>query len=659
MTRFGDRFLNEYFAECEEHLITVRRGLLALEGSVGHSRPKASLTEELFRSFHSLKGLAGMVEDREGELLAHEMESYLRAVREGEVRLTTLGVETLIEGTRALEATIAARHTRQGPPDITRTLARLRALASPALIEGGGVVGQAQEQDATATSSIGSGAPASWECVFTPSPELISRGVNVDLVRSRLRTTGEIINATPMVGDQGSVAFRFLVAGTIADEQVEVWRADGMVCTRREDPVGSAAVTVAEPVASARPASRSSGQYVRVHLDRLDELMRMIGDLVIHRARLGEALASVERRVPQAEWRVVQESTTSIERQLRMLREGVMRVRLVPVDEIFHRIPFAVRDLARETGRRTRVAISGQETEIDKYLVERMMDPMLHLVRNAVAHGLESPEERTAAGKPEEGTIALSASASGDVVTIEIADDGRGVDADRILARARATGLAVPAGDLDDDKLLDLICAPGFSTRDESDRVSGRGFGMAVVRSTVQDLGGSMRMASTPGAGTRFTIALPLTLAITDALIARIGSHTFAVPQSAVREVVEVEAAAIRRLEEREVTVFRGGALPVIRLSSVLGIRPIATSQRFHAFIVGTGSAAVGLLVDRILGQREIVVRTTVDPLVHVEGISGATDLGDGRAVLILDVAALARHGGERPAPPLAAQEIA
>ena len=650
MTRFGDRFLNEYFAECEEHLTIVRRGLLALESSVGHARPKASLTEELFRSFHSLKGLAGMVEDRQGEFLAHEMESYLRAVREAEVRLTTHGVETLIEGTRALEATINARHAQRDPPDTEATLANLRALVGHT----------STEADTPKPPLEGVIPPASWECVFTPSPELIGRGVNVDLVRSRLRAVGEIINATPLVSEQGSVAFRFLVAGSIADAQVDEWRADGMVCTRREESAGGAAnVTLAQPVAAPRPASRSSSQYVRVHLDQLDELMRMIGDLVIHRARLGEALASVERRVPQAEWRAVQESTTSIERQLRMLREGVMRVRLVPVDEMFHRIPFAVRDLARETGRPARVEITGQETEIDKYLVERMMDPMLHLVRNAVAHGLESPAERTAAGKPPEGTIALRASASGDVVTIEIADDGRGVDAERVLARARASGRPVPPGEVDDEKLLDLICAPGFSTREESDRVSGRGFGMAVVRSTVQDLGGSMRMVSTPGAGTRFTIALPLTLAITDALIARVGSHTFAVPQSAVREVVEIEAAAIRRLEEREVTVFRGGALPVIRLSQVLGIQPIPTLQRFHAFIVGTASAAVGLLVDRIVGQREIVVRTTVDPLVHVEGISGATDLGDGRAVLILDVTALARLGGERSARQLPAQEIA
>jgi len=215
------------------------------------------------------------------------------------------------------------------------------------------------------------------------------------------------------------------------------------------------------------------------------------------------------------------------------------------------------------------------------------------------------------------------------------------VDAEKVLARAARLGLGVPAG-ADDSALLDLISSPGFSTRDESDRASGRGFGMAVVRNTVQELGGVIRMISTPGQGTRFSIDLPLTLAITDALIARVGTQTFAVPQTSVREVIEVEASALRAVEGGEVTPYRGAALPVVRLSSILGI-PQPAGTRFHAFVIGTGTAAVGLLADRILGQREIVVRAIADPLIRVDGVSGATDLGDGRAVLILDAAAIAR----------------
>jgi two-component system, chemotaxis family, sensor kinase CheA len=280
-------------------------------------------------------------------------------------------------------------------------------------------------------------------------------------------------------------------------------------------------------------------------------------------------------------------------------------------------------------------------------------------VRNAVSHGIEGVDERIAAGKPPEGTVSLTASAAGEIVTIDIADDGRGLDVERVLARATHLGLPVPA-EPDDAALLDLISSPGFSTRDESDRASGRGFGMAVVRTTVQELGGVIRMSSTRGVGTRFSIDLPLTLAITDALIARVGGETFAVPQSMVREVVEIEASAVRPLERGEVVPYRGAALPVIRLSSILGL-PQAAGPRLHAFVVGTGPAAVGLLVDRIIGQREIVVRAIADPLIRVDGVSGATDLGNGRAVLILDTTAIARlaRNGRTSKARARAEEIA
>jgi len=636
VSEFLDGFLDDYFAECAEHLTTVRRGLLALEGSVGRRRPDTAVTEELFRTFHSIKGIAGMVEHRESEQLAHEMETYLRAIREGDTRLTTHGIEALIEGARSLEHAIAARRKGEPPPDISRTLTGLRSLISEPREAGTAAESSAPEEVVASATS--------WECVFTPSPALVARGVNVDLVRSRLRDKGEIVSAVPLVSDSGAVAFRFVFTGDVDPATLDTWATDGMTCTAKAVAAPTTDVDDSDDPERApdrQTATLSSGHYVRVDLARLDELMRMIGDMVILRVRLADSLQRIESHVPAGDWRAIQEHAAGVERQLRELREGVMRVRLVPVGEIFRRMPFVVRDLARDTGRKVKVAVSGQDTEIDKFLVERMMDPVLHLVRNAVSHGIESVDERVAAGKPPEGTVSLSASAAGEIVTIDIADDGRGVDAEKVLARAARLGLGVPAG-ADDSALLDLISSPGFSTRDESDRASGRGFGMAVVRNTVQELGGVIRMISTPGQGTRFSIDLPLTLAITDALIARVGTQTFAVPQTSVREVIEVEASALRAVEGGEVTPYRGAALPVVRLSSILGI-PQPAGTRFHAFVIGTGTAAVGLLADRILGQREIVVRAIADPLIRVDGVSGATDLGDGRAVLILDAAAIAR----------------
>ncbi len=629
-----DSFLDDYFAEAEEHLAVIRRALLVLEHSVGQPRPDAANLEELFRSFHSLKGIAGMVDHRETEALAHELESYLRAIREGDTILTAAGMDALIKGAGALEASIAARRSNTAPIDTDATAAELRQFA------------------AGATLDVRPGVPAAslaanWTCIFTPSPALIARGINVDTVRARLRDVGEIVSASPMITPEGSVAFQFALRGAMTGAQAAAWQHDGMVFAEVTPAAGAAAA--AGPDSGAQSGILSSGHYVRVDLARLDELMRMIGNLVILRSRLSDTVERSERHLPSAQYRAMQDDAEAIERELRELREGVMRVRLVPVGEIFRRMPFVVRDLARDTGRSVNVVMSGHDTKIDKFLVERMMDPVLHIVRNAVSHGIEAPAERLAAGKPPAATLRLAAAASGETVTIEIADDGRGIDAERVAARARQAGLAMPPGPLDNAALLELLSAPGFSTREDSDRVSGRGFGMNVVRETLHELGGTMQLETAAGQGTRFIIELPLTLAITAAMLARVGDQIFAVPQASVREVAEIDAAGIRCLQGGEIVEFRGAPLPVVRLAAVLGM-PETPAERFHAFIVGTGAAAVGLLVDRIVGHREIVVRATTDPLIRVEAVTGATDLGDGRAVLILDVTAIARQTRERGA---------
>lgn len=469
MTEFLDRFLADYFAESEEHLMTVRRALLSLEDSVGRERPAAAVTEELFRTFHSIKGIAAMVEHRETEQLAHEMESYLRAVRDGDARLTTQGIEALIDGANALERTVAARRQGQPPVDTGRAIALLQRLLPTAVTAA----------SAAAPDGARSALEPSWACTFTPSPALVARGVNVDIVRARLRGVGEILSGVPIFTEEGAVAFRFLFSGTPDEDTLKSWATDGMSCA----PYAVANQPVEpDPVPEPAPTAMSAGHYVRVDLARLDDLMRMIGDLVILRARLADSILRAEPHLPSAEWRNIQEQNAAIERQLRELREGVMRVRLVPVGEIFRRMPFVVRDLARDSGRKVKVELTGQSTEIDKFLVERMMDPVLHIVRNAVSHGIESVDERIAAGKPPEGTLSLRASAAGEIVTIDIEDDGRGLDVERIRARAAQAGITVPA-DADAVTLLDVIASPGFSTRDESDRASGRGTGVPMKSS--------------------------------------------------------------------------------------------------------------------------------------------------------------------------------
>jgi two-component system chemotaxis sensor kinase CheA len=631
-------FMDDYFAECDEHLASIRRQLLALEGRGDRAPVEPAVLEELFRDFHSVKGISGMVELREAEMLAHHMESYLRTLRERGAQLTPAGLDALFNGVDALERTLAARKAGHDAPPHDAAIDMLAAVvegAQPdAVMPAGGPGGES-------SASLGR-----WRVTFVPSPSLVARGMNVDTVRARLREAGQIVDAVPKVLPEG-IAFEFTVAAELDEARLESWRADGLVVETLAAAAG-AGVSSQEAPRTVQPS-----HVVRVDLTRLDDLMRMIGDLVITRSRLEESLRRVEARVPAVEWRAAQENSLTLSRQLRDLREGVMRVRLVPVSEIFRRMPFAVRDLARETGKQVRLELEGQDTEIDKFLIERMLDPVLHLVRNAVSHGFETPAERELAGKPAEGTLRLAAAGVGDSVVLEVADDGRGVDVEEVVARARQAGLPVPAGPLDHATVLDLICTPGFSTRDQTDRASGRGVGMAVVRTAIQELNGTLTLESAKGEGTRFVIELPLTLSITDALIATVGARTFAVPQASVREVLDLDPALLRRVEHQEIAPFRGGMLPIVRLSRLFGI-PEASRGTLHVFVIGAGADATGIAVDRITGQREIVVRSMADTLVKVDGIVGATDLGDGRVVLILDPAVLARRN--RAVRPGAAQ---
>ena len=635
---FFDGFLDDYYAESDEHLTAAAEALLRLDKSIGHPSAERSAVDDLFRYFHTLKAISAMVELRPAEQLAHHLEHYLRAIREGESVLSTAGSDILIEGTRRLEHIINAHRAHQPLPSIDDVLARIEALIS----------GDGKTLAPAASETIASESGRRWICRFTPTRELLAAGIGVDLVRKRLAEIGTIVEATPDIQPDATISFRFTVltaegldvAETLAGIPLQV-EADTL---RPEvDPVVESDASAIAPDAP----NAAISHVVRVDLARLDHLMRNIGDIVISRARLAESLSRIEAHVPAAEWRAVQENSIAIDRQLRMLREGIMRVRMVPVGEIFRRMPLVVRDLARENGKRVQLELQGQATEIDKYLIERMMDPVLHLVRNAVSHGIEPPEVRVAQGKTPEGTITLSAAAVGDMVTLEIADDGYGVDPEAVVDKAREAGIAVPTGPLDAAAILALLCTPGFSTKEETDRASGRGVGMAVVKAMVEELSGTIALDTEPGQGTRFVIRLPVTLAITDALIGRVGDEAFAIPQGSVREVIEMNEADVRQLEENEIAPYRDGALPLIRLSRLFGINRPARS-RFHVFVLGHGSSAVGIAVDRIVGQREIVVRTIADPLVRVEGISGATDLGDGRVVLILDPAMLARLTNQR-----------
>lgn len=630
---FFEQFIDDYFSECDEHLATLRRLLLTLDSD---DAPQALTLQDLARALHTLKGLSGMVGLIAAEQTAHAMEDAVRALATSGRANRDL-TELLFTGERLLEGTIEAR--RKGD----------------AVVSSDGYVEQVRRTLAAETAEAPQSAsahavtlhrPSVSEAVrfeFVPSADLASRGIGVEMIRQRLSELGEITSTTPRVRPAGGVAFEFLVAVKAGAVPHEQWREDGLSWAEAQPPAATIGDSAA---ANAGVTSGPSSNVVRVDLARLDDLMRMVGELVITRARLGDSLARLDGSGSGTALDDLNEANERIERQLRTIREGVMRIRLVSVGEVFERMRFAMRDVARESGKTIRLEFSGQETQIDKLVVDRMLEPLLHLVRNSASHGIESPAERRSRGKAAEGTIHLRAQTAGDRIVLQIEDDGAGIDMGRVVKRASAMGLVAADAELLPDALLDVICTPGFSTRETADLASGRGVGMAVVRTTIRALGGELFVHSELGRGTRFTIELPLTLMITDALIVEIGDQAMAIPQVALREILPYADAGVTRFENNEVLSYRDRVVPLVDLAGFFRIPPTRGAHR-HILIVGSDAHPAGLVVDRILGLREIVVHPLTDPLTAVPGVAGATELADGRVSLILDAAALVRRSTE------------
>jgi len=636
---FFDQFIEDYFAECDEHLATARRALLALEGNAA-TPPAPDILRELFRSLHTLKGLSGMVGDGCAERVAHALEEGLRSSERTGTPLAPRFLDAFFAGVELLERCIAARRAGGSSPDPTAVLDRLSAAVrreSDPLPPDVTVPGLAPDVEAgTADGDV-------YHFEFAPSTDLAARGVSVDAVRARLRALGEIFNARPRMEGQRLV-FDFWVSVPAGHAPDPAWAADGLRWSRAQLPSPASPASPASLVAEPQPAAPGSS-VARVELSRLDAVMRLVGDLVVSRSLLDSLLNSPGDLAAVRD--ALDETSAAMERQIRQLRESVMRIRLVPVGEVFERLRFAARDAIRESGKQVALVFHGQNTEIDKLVVDRMLEPLLHLVRNAVTHGIERPEERLAKGKPAQGTLTLRAAASGDRIRVDVEDDGAGIDVERVARRARAQGLLRPGDSLTADELLGVLCAPGFSTRDEADLTSGRGVGMDVVAAAVRMLAGELSLETTPGRGTRFVIELPLTLMILDALLVQVGGQQMAVPQPALREILQLDASTIVSFENNEIVSYRDGVLPVVSLSRFFALGT-ARPASVYVLVVGSESAPMGLLVDRLLGLREIVVHPVNDPLVAVPGVGGATELGDGRVSLILDTAALLRVAHEQ-----------
>jgi len=390
---------------------------------------------------------------------------------------------------------------------------------------------------------------------------------------------------------------------------------------------------------------RSLTQTVRVDIRKLDHLMNIVGELAIVRSafgRVAEKLRGEGQRKLAAE---LQRLHRNFDRRLGEMQDGILEVRMVPLGQVFDRLARVVRQISREVGKEIRLVITGAETEIDKLIVEELSDPLMHMIRNAIDHGIESGQGRVEVGKPLAGTIALNAFQKGNHVMIEVEDDGRGIDLSRLTEKAIALGKLSrsEAVEMSRDDMLALIFLPGLSTRESADDVSGRGVGMDIVKTNISKLGGVIDVHSESGIGTKMTITLPITLAIVSALLIQAGKHTLAIPLSSVSEAIAFEEAAVRLVDGREVITLRGQTLPLCRLDRLMALEtePDSASRRRFVVVAALGQRRLGLVVDFLYGQEDIVIKPLGKSLAGVRGFAGATELGDQRVGLVLDAAGL------------------
>jgi two-component system, chemotaxis family, sensor kinase CheA len=400
---------------------------------------------------------------------------------------------------------------------------------------------------------------------------------------------------------------------------------------------------------------RTVDSTIRVDIDRLDDLMNLVGELVLARNRLAQATQSLVEKYERIEMsKHITDVSSQIDFVTTELQMAVMKTRMVPIEKVFNGLPLLARDLMRTTGKEVDLQIYGKETELDKSIIEELNDPLIHMVRNAIDHGIESPDERTKKGKPSQGIVVVNAERDGNYILITMEDDGRGMDAEQIKQKAIEKGLIseAQAREMSTTDILNLIFIPGFSTKHETTNVSGRGVGMDVVKTNIAKLKGIVEIDSEVGKGTIIILKVPLTLAIIQGLLMKVGDEIFAVPLSAVLEIISIEPDDIYTIQGREVIRLRDVILPLARMSDIIGNSKAAKqSPNSYVVVVGWAEKRIGLLVDSLQGQKEVVIKSLGNYLGNVPGIAGSTILGDGSVILVIDVGQFielfARHFGK------------
>ncbi len=692
LAQFHDAFFDESF----EALDTMEAALLKL--NVG--APEPELINTIFRVAHSIKGGSATFGFAEVASFTHTCETLLDELRGNRMQVTRPITDLLLKSVDVMRDMLRAVQHKT-PVDAQRVadlqfdleLAIVQKNAAPAA--------SAPAPVAPAAASAAEPEPASqaahrFRISFRPFPQLFVHGNDPLRMLRELAEIGELTvkteaGALPTLEalDPTSCYLAWdLTLDTDASreviDQVFDW-AEGdceLAITAEPIPAAAPAATPAPAASSAAPEPQAGeakpaaqaprperpqlhavpsepdtpkqqglgdGSSIRVSTEKIDELMNTVGELVITQSMLSQLGAKVSGPVAEQ----LRSGLAQLERNMRELQESVMRVRMLPISFVFSRFPRMVRDLSARLGKQVDLKMSGEQTELDKTVLEKIGDPLVHLVRNSVDHGIELPDVRTANGKVASGTVFLEAYHKGGNITVEVGDDGGGLNKDRILAKARDRGLIGPNEQLSDEQIYELIFLAGFSTAEQTTDISGRGVGMDVVRRNIKELGGTIEVRSQLGKGSRFIITLPLTLAIVDGQSVSVGGETYIVPLITIIESLQLKAGMVNRVAgQGEVFWFRDRYLPVVRLYELFGTKPRTTQLHEGLIMVveGEGRQRVGLFVDDQLGQQQVVIKSLETNFRRVEGVSGATILGDGQVALILDVPGLIRVASQRAA---------
>jgi len=650
--------VQEFLAEAEEIMEDLSRDLAVLSVAARSGSGNPDLVNAIFRGAHSLKGLAGMLGYTDISGLAHRLETLLDLLRLGKAPLDDTTVNVLFAAVDALGGLLSTCSRGGAAPDISVVHEQLDAccarsmsppscsLPRPDLPERiTHSLTEFEEHLLDETVRLG-------RLVFLvhASFSLDSFDRELESLISLLREQGHVISTLPSPGRERSDAIDFdILVGSgvrpdglpsgVSCQEVPVTAAAPPPC----DAQNGVAVSSGAPVTvSGQPASaRSISGTVRVDIGTLDELMAVVGELVALQFSLADSIAQLRTAVPAGSFGL-EKTTARLGKILNELQKGVMEIRLVPVRTLYDKVARIIRKIATDEGRNLDLILQGAETKLDKQIIEDISDPLMHLIRNAVDHGIEAPSERLAAGKEVVGRISISATQKGNRVVIEVSDDGRGIDLSRVRRRAAERGLVHHPDDLTDREALDLIFEPGFSTSEVVSELSGRGVGMDVVKSNITALSGTVTVETEPGRGSRVVITLPITLAIIRTLLIDAGDETYGVPVSAIQETVPFTQREILTIEGSELLPVREMLLPVVRLDRFFGGRTLVPRENDgYAIVTEIAARRVGIMVDAIRGQQDLILKSLGEFLGEVRGIAGVADLGEDRTILVLDVAGI------------------